>query len=100
MLHSIHEDSNSAKKALQDVVIDNDFEKNLLSEVIPANELGVDFADVGALDDVKDTLKELVMLPLQFPDLFAKSQLTKVGRGPHLECVSSCEKCFGLLSLA
>lgn len=79
MLHSIHEDSNSAKKALQDVVIDNDFEKNLLSEVIPANELGVDFADVGALDDVKDVLKELVMLPLQFPDLFAKSQLTKVG---------------------
>eukprot|EP00243_Klebsormidium_subtile_P003995 TRINITY_DN1777_c0_g1_i1.p1 TRINITY_DN1777_c0_g1~~TRINITY_DN1777_c0_g1_i1.p1 ORF type:complete len:674 (+),score=306.34 TRINITY_DN1777_c0_g1_i1:68-2023(+) len=81
MLHSIHEDSNSAKKALQDVVIDNDFEKNLLSEVIPANELGVDFADVGALDDVKDVLKELVMLPLQFPDLFAKSQLTKPCKG-------------------
>ena len=35
--------------------------------------------DVGALEDVKDALKELVMLPLQRPELFRKV----------LECVVS-----------
>lgn len=28
------------------------------------------FADVGALDDIKESLQELVMLPLRRPDLF------------------------------
>jgi SpoVK/Ycf46/Vps4 family AAA+-type ATPase len=33
--------------------------------------------DIGALDSVKETLKELVMLPLQRPELFRKGNLTK-----------------------
>ena len=49
---------------LQDVVTENEFEKRLLAEVIPPTELGVTFEDIGALESVKDTLKELVMLPL------------------------------------
>ena len=36
------------------------------------------FDDIGALENVKETLKELVMLPLQRPELFCKGQLTKV----------------------
>jgi len=47
--------------------------------VIPPSEIGVTFEDVGALENVKDALKELVMLPLQKPELFSKGQLTKVG---------------------
>jgi SpoVK/Ycf46/Vps4 family AAA+-type ATPase len=62
----------------QDVVCDNEFEKMLLPEVIPPNELGVTFDHIGALDNVKETLRELVMLPLQRPELFLKGQLTKV----------------------
>lgn len=62
----------------QDVVTENEFEKRLLAEVIPPTELGVTFEDIGALESVKDTLKELVMLPLQRPELFCKGQLTKV----------------------
>lgn len=62
----------------QDVVTENEFEKKLLADVIPANEIGVTFDDIGALENVKDTLKELVMLPLQRPELFSKGQLTKV----------------------
>lgn len=62
----------------QDVVTENEFEKKLLAEVIPPGDIGVSFDDIGALENVKDTLKELVMLPLQRPNLFAKGQLTKV----------------------
>ena len=57
---------------------ENEFEKRLLAEVIPPSEIGVTFDDIGALENVKDTLKELVMLPLQRPELFCKGQLTKV----------------------
>lgn len=60
------------------MVTENEFEKRLLAEVIPPNELGVTFEDIGALESVKETLKELVMLPLQRPELFCKGQLTKV----------------------
>jgi SpoVK/Ycf46/Vps4 family AAA+-type ATPase len=63
------------------VVCDNEFEKMLLPEVIPPDELGVTFDHIGALDNVKETLRELVMLPLQRPELFVKGQLTKPCRG-------------------
>ncbi|KAE9617412.1 putative microtubule-severing ATPase [Lupinus albus] len=51
-------------------VPDNEFEKRIRAEVIPANEIGVTFADIGSLDDIKESLQELVMLPLRRPDLF------------------------------
>ncbi|KAI3508347.1 hypothetical protein L1887_23353 [Cichorium endivia] len=51
-------------------VPDNEFEKRIRSEVIPANEIGVTFTDIGALDEIKESLQELVMLPLRRPDLF------------------------------
>ncbi|GMN31845.1 hypothetical protein TIFTF001_003423 [Ficus carica] len=49
---------------------DNEFEKRIRPEVIPASEIGVTFADIGALDEIKESLQELVMLPLRRPDLF------------------------------
>ncbi|CAN8273997.1 unnamed protein product [Cochlearia groenlandica] len=42
------------------------------------SDIGVTFAEIGALEQVKDILKELVMLPLQRPELYCKGQLTKV----------------------
>lgn len=68
---------------VQDVVTENEFEKKLLGDVIPPTDIGVTFDDIGALENVKDTLKELVMLPLQRPELFCKGQLTKV----YLRCI-------------
>ncbi|RZR77165.1 hypothetical protein BHM03_00002174 [Ensete ventricosum] len=62
----------------QDVVTENEFEKRLLADVVPPKDIGIAFDDIGALENVKDTLKELVMLPLQRPELFCKGQLTKV----------------------
>ncbi|XP_051122872.1 calmodulin-interacting protein 111-like [Andrographis paniculata] len=49
---------------------DNEFEKRIRPEVVPANEIGVTFSDIGALDGIKESLQELVILPLRRPDLF------------------------------
>ncbi|MFS8014295.1 putative transcription factor interactor and regulator FHA-SMAD family [Helianthus anomalus] len=81
ILQGTQNESKSSKKTLKDVVTENEFEKRLLAEVIPPTELGVTFEDIGALESVKDTLKELVMLPLQRPELFCKGQLTKPCKG-------------------
>ncbi|KAF8779201.1 hypothetical protein HU200_002878 [Digitaria exilis] len=51
-------------------VKDNEYEKRIRETVIPAGEIGVTFDDIGALDDIKESIQELVMLPLQRPDLF------------------------------
>ncbi|XP_062143427.1 uncharacterized protein LOC133851135 [Alnus glutinosa] len=81
ILQSIQNESKSLKKSLKDVVTENEFEKKLLADVIPPSDIGVTFDDIGALENVKDTLKELVMLPLQRPELFCKGQLTKPCKG-------------------
>ncbi|ONL97973.1 AAA-type ATPase family protein [Zea mays] len=66
---------------VKDRVLTNEFEKRLLADVIPPHEIGVTFEDIGALESVKDTLKELVMLPLQRPELFNRGQLMKPCKG-------------------
>ncbi|AES72347.2 uncharacterized protein [Medicago truncatula] len=81
IFQAIQNESKSLKKSLKDVVTENEFEKRLLGDVIPPNDIGVTFDDIGALENVKDTLKELVMLPLQRPELFCKGQLTKPCKG-------------------
>jgi SpoVK/Ycf46/Vps4 family AAA+-type ATPase len=48
--------------------------------VVPASEIGVTFDDIGALDDIKESLHELVMLPLRCPHLF-RGGLLKPCRG-------------------
>ncbi|KAL5984717.1 hypothetical protein ACLOJK_041339 [Asimina triloba] len=63
-----------------EVAPDNEFEKRIRPEVIPATEIGVTFDDIGALDEIKESLQELVMLPLRRPDLF-KGGLLKPCRG-------------------
>ncbi|PON72168.1 Spastin [Trema orientale] len=81
ILQAIQNESKSLKKSLKDVLTENEFEKRLLADVIPPSDIGVTFDDIGALENVKDTLKELVMLPLQRPELFCKGQLTKPCKG-------------------
>ncbi|WOL18573.1 hypothetical protein Cni_G27370 [Canna indica] len=81
MLQCFQNDNKSLKKSLKDVVTENEFEKKLLADVIPPNDIGVTFDDIGALENVKETLIELVMLPLQRPELFCKGQLTKPCKG-------------------
>ncbi|CAH9054694.1 unnamed protein product [Cuscuta epithymum] len=81
MLRDAQNESNSLKKSLKDIVPENDFERRLLADVITSDDIGVTFDDIGALKNVKETLQELVMLPLQRPELFCKGQLTKPCKG-------------------
>ncbi|KAH8513347.1 hypothetical protein H0E87_006578 [Populus deltoides] len=53
------EDSLSASKA-RGVPPDNEFEKRIRPEVIPPNEINVTFTDIGALEETKESLQELL----------------------------------------
>ncbi|CAN6464620.1 unnamed protein product [Victoria cruziana] len=64
----------------KEVPPDNEFEKRIRPEVIPASEIGVTFADIGGIEEIKESIQELVMLPLRRPDLF-KGGLLKPCRG-------------------
>ncbi|KAL3693907.1 hypothetical protein R1sor_007558 [Riccia sorocarpa] len=64
-----------------DVSPDNEFEKRIRPEVIPAGEIGVNFKDIGALENVKESLQELVMLPLRRPEFFNRGGLIKRCKG-------------------
>ena len=79
--HHVSEDIHCLLFALQKVKTDNKFEERILSDVVPAKEVGVSFDEIGALDSVKAALRELVMLPLQRPELFVGGKLTRPCRG-------------------
>eukprot|EP00271_Cylindrocystis_brebissonii_P019781 TRINITY_DN6213_c0_g1_i1.p1 TRINITY_DN6213_c0_g1~~TRINITY_DN6213_c0_g1_i1.p1 ORF type:complete len:943 (-),score=221.85 TRINITY_DN6213_c0_g1_i1:1385-4213(-) len=66
---------------VQEVAPDTEFEKRIRPEVTPADAVGVTFDSIGALDDVKDLLREMVMLPLQRPELFKAGSLIQPCRG-------------------
>ena len=57
---------------------ENDYETELAASVVRAKDIGIRFDQIGALDDVKTTLKELIILPLKRPELFSKGNLRKV----------------------
>ncbi|KAJ8770156.1 hypothetical protein K2173_011491 [Erythroxylum novogranatense] len=73
----LERDVETPKHSQYYVVTENELEKKLLAGVIPPNEIGVTFDDIGTLETVKDALKELVKLPFQRPEFFGKGQLTK-----------------------
>ncbi|KAM0918339.1 hypothetical protein ACQ4PT_008905 [Festuca glaucescens] len=55
----------------------DEFERNFISAVVPPHEIGVKFEDIGALEDVKKTLDELVTLPMRRPELFSRGNLLR-----------------------
>ncbi|KAF0923502.1 hypothetical protein E2562_006389, partial [Oryza meyeriana var. granulata] len=78
--NDLGKDTVEAKDETEMVVPDSEHEKKIRQTVIPANEIGVTFDDIGALADIKEWLHELVMLPLQRPDFF-KGGLLKPCKG-------------------
>lgn len=60
---------------------ENEYESELASSVVRAKDIGVSFDQIGALEDVKTTLKELIILPLKRPELFNKGNLRKPCKG-------------------
>ncbi len=54
---------------------------------VNSDEAGAGFAEVGALSEAKDALREAVQLPLQHPHLFQKGSLA---RSSFLHAVCYC----------
>ncbi|KAE8815669.1 Spastin [Hordeum vulgare] len=67
---SLGKDTVEPKDVGKKVTPDNEFEKLIRPTVVPASQIGVTFDDIGALTDIKESLQELVMLPLKRPELF------------------------------
>ncbi|KAL6583806.1 hypothetical protein OROMI_003095 [Orobanche minor] len=59
----------------------DEYETNFVSAVVPPGEIGVKFDDVGALEDVKKALNELVILPMLRPELFSRGNLLRPCKG-------------------
>ncbi|XP_043717367.1 uncharacterized protein LOC122665308 isoform X2 [Telopea speciosissima] len=59
----------------------DEYETNFVSAVVPPDEIGVMFDDIGALEEVKRTLNELVILPMRRPELFLHGNLLRPCKG-------------------
>ncbi|XP_011621877.1 uncharacterized protein LOC18422392 isoform X1 [Amborella trichopoda] len=59
----------------------DEYESNFVSAVVPPEEIGVKFDDIGALEEVKQTLNELVTLPMRRPELFSRGNLLRPCKG-------------------
>jgi SpoVK/Ycf46/Vps4 family AAA+-type ATPase len=51
----------------------NQYEKIIMSEVIIPQDINVSFSDIGGLDDIIQDLKESVIYPLLYPQLFTSA---------------------------
>eukprot|EP00124_Ichthyophonus_hoferi_P002449 Ihof_evm9s167 gene=Ihof_evmTU9s167 len=59
----------------------NRYEKRLLPNVISPGSIGMGFGDIGALDNCKKVLREIITLPLTRPELFSKGLLARSPTG-------------------
>ncbi|XP_059656435.1 uncharacterized protein LOC132303264 isoform X2 [Cornus florida] len=59
----------------------DEYESNFVSAVVSPGEIGVKFDDIGALEDVKRALNELVILPMRRPELFSHGNLLRPCKG-------------------
>ncbi|CAA3013570.1 peroxisomal biogenesis factor 6-like [Olea europaea subsp. europaea] len=71
--------SSCTKSKTLEITFENEFERRIWADVIPRNEIGVKFDDIGALDNIKDTLKELPCRGILFlgPPGTGKTMLAK-----------------------
>ncbi|XP_038898050.1 uncharacterized protein LOC120085874 isoform X2 [Benincasa hispida] len=74
------ETSRKPSQSLKNLAKD-EYESNFVSAVVPSGEIGVKFEDIGALEDVKKALNELVILPMRRPELFSRGNLLRPCKG-------------------
>ncbi|KAI3454493.1 hypothetical protein Pfo_011156 [Paulownia fortunei] len=79
----LKEQETASKKPSQNLknLAKDEYENNFVSAVVPPGEIGVKFDDVGALEDVKKALNELVILPMRRPELFSRGNLLRPCKG-------------------
>lgn len=72
--------SRKPTQSLKNIAKD-EYESNFISAVVAPGEIGVKFDDIGALEDVKKALNELVILPMRRPELFSHGNLLRPCKG-------------------
>ncbi|KAG7878056.1 hypothetical protein KL905_004530 [Ogataea polymorpha] len=79
----------------------SEYEKVILNSVIPPDEIGVSFEDIGGLDNIISDLQESVILPLTCPDLFTQyASLLQAPKGVLLYGPPGCGKTMLAKALA
>ncbi|KAJ1658786.1 mitochondrial dynamin GTPase Msp1 [Dispira simplex] len=85
---------------VKDIVL-SDYEQVILSEVILPEEIEVDFHQIGGLGDIISDLKESVIFPLNYPELFqSASGLLGAPKGIMLYGPPGCGKTMMAKALA
>lgn len=79
----LREQETISKKPSQNLknLAKDEYESNFVSAVVPPGEIGVKFDDIGALEEVKRALNELVILPMRRPELFLHGNLLRPCKG-------------------
>ncbi|KAH0719101.1 hypothetical protein KY290_015775 [Solanum tuberosum] len=79
----LKEQETMSKKPSQNLknLAKDEYENNFVSSVVPQGEIGVKFDDIGALEEVKKALNELVILPMRRPELFSRGNLLRPCKG-------------------
>lgn len=70
-----------AKKLGRPLVKTNQYEDVIACDVVNPDDIDVTFESIGGLDDIKEALHELVILPLQRPGLFSHGRLLGPQKG-------------------
>eukprot|EP00270_Netrium_digitus_P006337 TRINITY_DN1873_c0_g3_i1.p1 TRINITY_DN1873_c0_g3~~TRINITY_DN1873_c0_g3_i1.p1 ORF type:complete len:459 (+),score=133.29 TRINITY_DN1873_c0_g3_i1:108-1484(+) len=62
-------------------IVTDVYEDQIALDVINPEDINVTFQSIGGLEDVKESLQELVILPLQRPELFKQGKLLRPQKG-------------------
>jgi SpoVK/Ycf46/Vps4 family AAA+-type ATPase len=57
------------------------YERQIAQDVIDPADINVDFEDIGGIDEIKQEIYELAVMPLLHPELFTESKLLQVPGG-------------------
>ncbi|KAI0917620.1 hypothetical protein AcW1_007216 [Taiwanofungus camphoratus] len=78
----------------------DEYEKQIASEVIHPDDIDVRFSDIGGLEPIISSLRESVIYPLIYPDLFSSSSLLGAPKGVLLFGPPGCGKTMLAKALA
>lgn len=87
------------KPELADISL-NTYEKTVLSSVVTADELKVEFGDIGGLDHIIADLHESVVYPLMMPEVYTNNPLLQAPSGVLLYGPPGCGKTMLAKALA
>jgi SpoVK/Ycf46/Vps4 family AAA+-type ATPase len=74
-------DASSSSSPQSETLTLNNYERQIAQDVVDPQDIAISFRDIGGIDDMKQEIYELAVLPLQRPDLFSTSHLLQAPGG-------------------